>query len=242
MQLFRLFLWLLALLSLVLAQCRTSVQSQMTYVDPIKQHTMTYVDSVEEHKRSATDFLWPANVRKHNPWPIFVRRNVPLRIVRYCFADARAKQMLCKTVQDALQIWADKIGYPHGAANGHNMAWEEARTNDPPGQRQNLFCYLDNANEDPENREWNPEVLDDTLKIDFDPDLDGASSTIGWRAKKGYSDDFGRHDITIGPGTLAFTVAHEVSRRSAPKQTWTKTVSSDMVGEGTHVHNSADKA
>ena len=153
MRLLRLCLWLLAILPLILVQCLTSARSRMTHVDAIRQHNMSYVDPVEEYKRSATDFLWPVGARKHYPWPILVRRNVPLRILRYCFADPNAKQMLCNTMQDAFKVWADKLGYPAGPLTGHNMAWEEARTDAPPGERRNLFCWLDNENGDRNDQE-----------------------------------------------------------------------------------------
>jgi hypothetical protein len=78
------------------------------------------------------------------PWPKVTTKSGKIRLVRYCYANAAAKDNLPCVLQHGFKIWAEPIGHPASPANGHCLGLKEIDDrNSEKEQRKNLLCYLD---------------------------------------------------------------------------------------------------
>src|SRR4051812_28793857 len=81
-------------------------------------YNVTNVDPTTVHKDAMT-YLRFALAR---PWPPVDTRLGQLRLVRYCYTTAVAKEELSCAVQAGFKVWADAIGFPAGEKTGHSLS------------------------------------------------------------------------------------------------------------------------
>lgn len=166
---------------------------------------VTFVPSIalaEVHYASAS--LLAANLAE--PWPIITsNKGRQLRLIKYCFETAEARNLLKCKVQDALSLWSKGLGPP---GNGHSLAWQEVNNNSKdPKTFSHLLCYHD-QNWLGLGLLWNDKVKDDTLVVRYAGDTRESTATVGYKgnANKGKHP----HSLILGGDTSVAIAAHEL--------------------------------
>jgi hypothetical protein len=139
-------------------------------------------------------------------WPEVNTSAGKIRLIRYCYANAAAKQELDCAVQAGFNIWSEAIGSPASAQNGHSLGWKQLHDgNSDKTKRKYHYCYLDDYKNRQEPGTWNPAVAIDALAIRLSEET--PVSTIGWDATKLV--EAGRHKMILPAKIPAAKVAHE---------------------------------
>lgn len=176
-------------------------------------HCTTPSDTIMAHNISSAEHLQARSASAIKaklaiPWPLVTRNGRRLRVVRYCYGDKYTRDLFNCRVQDALTLWAERIGYPAGPATGHSLSWDEADDrNRNPIQRQIEYCFLPGLVDG--QVVWNPKVDKDTLRISENLGQ-GSLATTGYRLGARYAVGF--HWMQLQKNAVVEEVAHEGSR------------------------------
>ncbi|KAF2629311.1 hypothetical protein BU25DRAFT_420177 [Macroventuria anomochaeta] len=183
-------LGLFALLLLIIARFDCRVPSNVIMVN----------DASAEQMQKGSASTLQASIA--DPWPLVVRNNQRLRVVKYCYHNQQIRDTLHCKVQHTFQRWAAKLGYPASAQTGHNLGWEEAHDgNADPSQRRVEYCY------DHTNLAWNPRADCGSLFISINyKETDGAYATTPYDAQ---SNEASRYWIMMAPNAGIDAITHE---------------------------------
>jgi hypothetical protein len=145
------------------------------------------------------------------PWPpVNIPNKNQIRLIRYCFANAKAKAELDCPLQKGFNVWAQAIKTPASAENSHSLGWMEVHDgNANKDERAYPTCYLDDYKSKEEPGTWNAKVSTDALSIHLGAAEEAPYASTGYEFRK---DKPGRHFIVMGSkSTEAHRVAREVS-------------------------------
>jgi len=183
-------LGLLALWTLIVAgfNCTTS-----------SEHTILVHDVIAEQAQRGAASEFAFNLKLRQPWPLVTYgQNHKYRVIKYCYTDKATRDKFHCRVQDALTVWADKLGGFPTKDKGHSLASLEAKN----PQNQIEFCAGVDG-------KWNPKVEAGTLWIsDHGGAPHIAETTIGYDVIIPIKPD--RHQLKLGGAVTVATIVHEV--------------------------------
>ena len=139
-----------------------------------------------------------------HPWPQVGNR----RPIRYCYINEQARNTLRCSVQQALAVWARKIGVMNSRANGHSIAWVEAGDRTDKGIKEHKYCHDALG-------KWNLAVKPDTLAIHLEEGVT-PMATVGYEPEE-WNKEAGRHMMKLPDANVGINrIAHEVRRNPLP--------------------------
>jgi hypothetical protein len=73
-------------------------------------------------------------------WPEVTTKSGKIRLVRYCYAKAAARDNLPCVLQPGFKIWAAAIGHPASLTNGHCLGWKEIDDENSDKEQRKTSC------------------------------------------------------------------------------------------------------